>query len=76
MEYGKSLFVREMVMLASRLREGAKRKDFEERYGIDLFKEFGWLCKKYPGFVVLNSEGLSLSQRGMLVSNEIFQELV
>ncbi|NOY23785.1 MAG: coproporphyrinogen III oxidase family protein [Acidobacteria bacterium] len=76
MKYDKKTFVREMVMLALRLRKGARQEDFKERYGIDLLMEFGWLCSKFPGFVRCDGEGISLSRKGMLVSNEIFQELV
>jgi len=76
MEYSKSLFVKEMVMLALRLCEGARQADFKKRYGIDLLREFGWLCSKFPEFVRCDGNGISLSRKGMLVSNEIFQELV
>lgn len=76
MEYSKSLFIKEMVMLALRLCEGARQADFKKRYGIDLLKEFSWLCSKFPEFVRCDRNGISLSRKGMLVSNEIFQELV
>lgn len=75
-EYEKTTFIREMVMLALRLCEGARQADFKKRYGIDLLREFGWLCSKFPEFVRCNGNGISLSRKGMLVSNEIFQELL
>ncbi len=76
MEYSQDVFVREMVMLALRLSKGAKQVEFENRYDIDLLEKFSWLCDKFPGFVVCKQDGMSLSRKGMLVSNEIFQELV
>ena len=75
-EYDKTDFIREMVMLALRLREGARQADFKKRYGIDLLREFQWLCSKFPEFIRCDGKGISLSRKGMLVSNEIFQELI
>ncbi len=76
LEYDRNKFVREMVMLALRLRQGAEQHEFKTRYNISLLREFGWLAEKFPGFVILDKTGISLSREGMLVSNEIFQELV
>jgi len=76
MEYSQRVFINEMVMLALRLRGGANQTTFRKRYGIDLIREFGWLCDKYPEFVRCDGKSISLSRKGMLVSNEIFQELI
>jgi oxygen-independent coproporphyrinogen III oxidase len=76
MEYSKSLFVTEMVMLALRLNRGARQADFEMNYGIDLFKEFGWLCDRFPDLILRDRDGICLTLKGMLLSNEIFQELL
>ena len=75
-EYSEPVFVREMLMLALRLKEGASVAEFENRYGIDLVKEFSWLCEKFSGFVKCDGKSLALTSEGMLLSNEIFQELV
>ncbi len=76
MKYEKEMFVREMVMLGLRLRSGIKHADFSSRFGIDFFREFEWLSNKFPGFVIRDDTGISLSRQGMLLSNEIFQELI
>ncbi|NOZ12837.1 MAG: radical SAM family heme chaperone HemW [Acidobacteria bacterium] len=74
--YTRNAFVSEMVMLSLRLRRGAKQREFKERYHIDLFGRFGWLAEKFPHYVIQDQDGISLSREGMLVSNEIFQELI
>ena len=76
MKYNRKMFVSEMLMLGLRLREGIKAADFSARFGTDLFREFGWLCDRFPGYVIRDKAGIRLSRPGMLVSNEIFQELL
>ena len=69
---------KEAIFLGLRLREGINVADFSADYGLDLLQarkeKIEQFCK--TGFLVLEGEQLSLTQKGVLVSNTILAELI
>ena len=71
----KSL-VKEFFMLGLRMREGVDIQDFEYKWGVNIFKEFGFLMEKFQDFFKINRKRVALTLKGVLLSNEIFEELL
>ncbi len=71
-----SRLMREVMMLQLRTSDGADRMWFQERFGVDIFQVFGWLPERFPGLVIQRSECLRLTRQGMLLSNEIFEDVL
>jgi oxygen-independent coproporphyrinogen-3 oxidase len=69
---------KEAIFLGLRLRKGINVADFSEKYGLDILQtkkeKIEELCQS--GFLSLEGHQLSLTQRGILVSNTILAELI
>ena len=75
-EYDFESLLNEMVMLSLRLTAGVDAESFRVRYGVDLTEKFGWLLERFPEHVIRTVNGIALTSEGMLISNEIFQEII
>ncbi len=68
----------EFIMLSLRLRSGLNFREFKKKYGKpvahDIIKKSELLAK--AGYVEIDSEKISLTQTGFLVSNSIIAELI
>ncbi|MCL2474739.1 MAG: radical SAM family heme chaperone HemW [Chloroflexi bacterium] len=64
----------EGIILALRLNEGAKFKYFKDRYHIDLARKYVAIIKEMrkAGLLEVNQDGIVLTERGRLLSNEVF----
>lgn len=71
--------IAETLMMGLRLtQEGVKRTVFAERFGVDLLEVHGLTIEKYAnyGLLYVDADVVRLTQRGRLLSNAIFRELV
>jgi oxygen-independent coproporphyrinogen-3 oxidase len=68
----------EMTILGLRLNEGIARARFAERFGVSLDVVFGATIQQCAQWRLLvdNGECVRLTQRGRLLSNEVFQRLL
>ena len=68
----------EYIMLHLRLKEGINIKEYTEKYGKELPKEFLELCKSFEKaeFLKFQENRISLTNKGMLLSNSIIAELL
>jgi oxygen-independent coproporphyrinogen-3 oxidase len=69
----------ETLMMGLRLtQEGIRRSTFLERFGVDILDLHGPTIEKYVGYELLyvDSDVVRLTQRGRLLSNVIFRELI
>jgi oxygen-independent coproporphyrinogen-3 oxidase len=68
----------ETVMLGLRLNEGITRARFAQRFGVTLDEIFGTTLKQCAKWELLDDDGecVRLTQRGRLLSNEVFQRLL
>lgn len=68
----------EEFMLALRLKDGINKTDLEEKFKIKLNKEFYSFIEilKRQGLVFFDGENLSLTDKGMLLSNTVITELL
>lgn len=66
----------ETIFLALRLNEGLDIADFEIKYGVDFREKYGSRLKKLisHGLVVIESDRLKLTKRGIDLSNSVFVE--
>ena len=70
--------LKEAVFLGLRLRDGIDLEDFFLQYGVDLVSVKGEKINELSasGFLEFEGRRLRLSQKGVLVSNTIFSELI
>jgi oxygen-independent coproporphyrinogen-3 oxidase len=68
----------ETVILGLRLNEGVTRTRFAQRFGVTLDGIFGQTLKQCAKWGLLTDDGecVRLTQRGRLLSNEVFQRLL
>jgi oxygen-independent coproporphyrinogen-3 oxidase len=68
----------EALFTGLRRREGVDRGDFRRRYGVDPLDEHGpALADAFAaGLLVADERALRLTERGVLLSNEVFQALI
>jgi oxygen-independent coproporphyrinogen-3 oxidase len=68
----------ETVILGLRLTEGVTRARFAQRFGVTLDEIFGQTLKQCANWGLLTDDGecVRLTQRGRLLSNEVFQRLL
>ncbi len=68
----------EYIMLALRLSEGLQNKKYKERFGKDIdrsiFKNAGIFANQ--GLLTVSEDGISLNEKGFLVSNMIISQLI
>ncbi len=71
-EIGRALEIGETLMLGLRLREGIAFDGFKQRFGVDVRELFGETISqlKEYGLLELSAEGMRLTVRGMLLSNQ------
>ncbi len=67
----------EALMLGLRLREGVLLNEFRERYGIDPFDVYASCLQRglEKGWLEMEAGRLRFTERGMLLSNELFIDL-
>jgi coproporphyrinogen III oxidase-like Fe-S oxidoreductase len=66
-------------MMSLRLtREGVQRDVFRKRFGIDVMEIHGSTLKRYAdeGLVDIQPDMIRLTERGRLLSNVVFRELI
>lgn len=71
--------IADTLMMGLRLtQEGIQRAVFRQRFGIDLLDLHGETIKKFVGYGLLsaNADAVRLTQRGRLLSNMVFRELI
>ena len=75
---GESGTVEEYVMLSLRLDNGIDLTELEELFKINLTPEFSDRCKafKNAGYLNIEDKKISLTNKGMLLSNSIITELL
>ena len=58
--------------------DGISIRDFEDRFGVSVFKAYGKELEKYmvPGLILSDGKRLYFSKRGMDVSNMILADFV
>lgn len=68
----------EFVFLGLRCRDGISIKEFELRFGQNIFDVYGMVLEKYIklGFLVYNKERIYFSDKAFFVSNTILAEFV
>lgn len=70
--------IEEYIMLRLRLNSGLTNKDFKYKFGFDLPDEYFKRAEslKNTGLVKLNSDSISLTRKGFLVSNQIITKIL
>jgi oxygen-independent coproporphyrinogen-3 oxidase len=65
--------VGDALFMALRLSEGIQLADIRERYGIDVWQQYGTELQGFvdEGLLERGSERLSLTRRGMLLAHEV-----
>ena len=65
-------------MLSLRLKKGLDTKRIFETYGVNILSDFGDAIYRYvkEGFARLEGDVLSLTDKGMLVSNYIISDIL
>jgi len=73
-EVSQEELLSEGIILALRLNEGAKFTYFKEKYGIDLAEKYADIIETVgqAGLLEVNQDGIVLTERGRLLSNEVF----
>ena len=68
----------EYIMLRLRLNEGLNIVEFNKKFNSDFTKEYGGVISelKYNNLVVLNSNHICLTEKGMDVSNFVFEKFM
>jgi len=72
----KEQLIREFFMLGLRKKEGIDLKSFSDFWKIDAEKYFSPVLNKFSDFFEFESGRVFLSLEGVLVSNEIFEEIL
>lgn len=77
-EIGPELERAETVILGLRLEEGVGRAEYRDRYSEDVLERFGLVLREYSALdlVIIEAERVRLTDRGRLLSNEVFQRLL
>ncbi len=75
---GQSGGKEEFIMLRLRLKSGISLDEYSATFGNCLSKEFLEKCRLFEkaGFLTLNGKNISLTNKGMLLSNSIITELL
>jgi oxygen-independent coproporphyrinogen-3 oxidase len=71
--------IAETLIMGLRLtREGIRRATFARRFGVDVLELHGATFHKYEnyGLLYIDNDVVRLTQKGRLLSNVIFRELV
>ncbi|KUK34401.1 MAG: Oxygen-independent coproporphyrinogen III oxidase, partial [Caldanaerobacter subterraneus] len=68
----------EFMFLGMRMTKGVCDKDFKKRFGISLFEFYKKVIQKYlnEGLIEIDNECAKLTERGIDVSNVIFEEFL
>jgi len=68
----------EFMFLGMRMTKGVCDKDFKKRFGISLFEIYKKVIQKYlkEGLIEIDNECVKLTERGIDVSNVIFEEFL
>lgn len=68
----------EFMFLGMRMTKGVCDKDFKKRFGISLFEFYKKVIQKYlkEGLIEIDNECVKLTERGIDVSNVIFEEFL
>ena len=68
----------EEIFLGLRLKDGINFSKIKNRFGIDIFQKHKPLFEKYTkfGFMEYTKQGIKLTPKGILVSNEILSEFI
>jgi oxygen-independent coproporphyrinogen-3 oxidase len=68
----------EALFIGLRRRDGVDRGDFRRRYGVDPLDENGKALADAlaAGLLVADETALRLTERGVLLSNEVFRALI
>ena len=74
----KNSALEEEIMLSLRLKKGLDTKRIFETYGVNILSDFGDAIYRYvkEGFARLEGDVLSLTDKGMLVSNYIISDIL
>ncbi|MGI8782920.1 MAG: radical SAM family heme chaperone HemW [Acidobacteriota bacterium] len=77
-ELGEREHVEEALFLGLRRTGGIAVEDFQRRFGLNILEQYAVRLEKYRGAGLLdwNPQRLRLTERGFLLSNEIFQEFL
>jgi len=75
---GRPLAMAETAMLALRLTSGLSRSRFERRFGVDPLEMYGDALRRMSlfGLVAVEDDRISLTRRGQVLSNEVFELLL
>jgi oxygen-independent coproporphyrinogen-3 oxidase len=67
-----------LIMSLRLLHEGVSLRDFATRFGVELLDLHGKTLRRYAdgGLLTIDSERVRLTERGRLLSNQIFRDLV
>ena len=68
----------DFMMVGLRLLNGVKDDDFRARYGIGMYDKFGGQIARLVerGLLIADESGCRLSERGVLLGNEVFAEFI
>lgn len=68
----------DMMMLGLRMLEGVNFKDFKNEFNLELGQVFSKEIEKLinMGLIVLDTEGVRLSKKGLIYGNEVFAEFI
>ena len=74
----KKELMSEVIFMGLRKTDGISIRDFEDRFGVSVFKAYGKELEKYmvPGLILSDGKRLYFSKRGMDVSNMILADFV
>lgn len=64
------------IFLALRLKEGLNIITFNKKYNIDFDKKYKNIIEKYKNFINYDNKSISLTEEGILISNEIMSEFI
>jgi oxygen-independent coproporphyrinogen-3 oxidase len=76
--FGLERRVSEAIFTGLRLMKGVDQKAFKRRYGIDISERYGSEISQHVknGLLELEGENLRLTEKGIMLSNEVFSSFV
>lgn len=74
--YENEEFARELLMLALRLKKGVNIKDFQGLYNFEIKEICNNIIKKFGTLIKIDENTISLTKKGFLLSNEIFETII